>query len=668
MKSFARMQMGGKLVFVTPLLVVIILTPPAWGQETTQPTAADAAAPAEVENPDAIEMTRPGVFTVNFHDTDLKLALRLLSTQGRRNIVPTKGVDGTVTASLYEVTFQEALEAVLRSTGYVYEEKGNFIYIYTPERLEEVRQAERELTEQVFRVTYITASDAKTFLTPVLSEVGTITVTPSSAVGIPQSATDTGGNAYASGDLLVVRDYEDRLRRIEEVLREMDVRPEQVLVEATLLRATLTEDNALGVDFNAVSGVDFQAINATSAGLSNLVPGALTTPELPNNSSSLWRTDFNAAIPQGGMSIGFLKNDIGFFIRALEGVTDVSVLANPKLLVINKQRGEILIGSRDGYLTTTVTETTATQTVEFLETGTQLIMRPFIGKDGFIRMEIHPKDSSGTVAQVGGNVLPSETTTEATSNVMVRDGHTIVIGGLFRERTSNDRSQVPWFGNLPYVGTAFRRSSDTTEREEVVILITPRIVQQDVDEGVSHALKDDVERFRAGQRKGLQWWSRSRLAQTHMRWARQAAREGRKDLALWNTEMALSMSPRMVEAIRLHEQLTDQAYWSSESQHSAAKYVIQRMIMREMGKSTRTVTPPDKPLDVERLDPEVRKAMGAIPSPQPDVVDLPADDRDVQPIPHPTPAPGPEPQRGTPSAQPDPADAGGDSGRGESTS
>ena len=210
MKSFARMQVGGTLAFVAALLAVAVPTAPARAQETS------AAAPDEAaETPDAIEMTRPGVFTVNFHDTDLKLALRLLSTQGRRNIVPTKGVEGEVTASLYDVTFQEALEAVLRSTGYVYEEKGNFIYVYTPEGLEEVRQAERKLDEAIFRVTYVTATDAETLLEPVLSEAGSITITPAAEVGIAESEDTTGGNAYATGDLLIVRDYEDRLRRVE---------------------------------------------------------------------------------------------------------------------------------------------------------------------------------------------------------------------------------------------------------------------------------------------------------------------------------------------------------------------------------------------------------------------------------------------------------------------
>src|SRR5205823_5851041 len=123
-----------------------------------------------------------------------------------------------------------------------------------------------------------------------------------------------------------------------------------------------------------------------------------------------------------------------------------------------------------GYLTSTTSATTTTQTVEFLQTGTRLIFRPFIGDDGYIRMEIHPEDSSGSLNAAG---IPQEQTTEVTSNVMVKDGHTIVIGGLFRDASSTTRGQVPGLGSIPVLGALFRDQKDSTTREEVIILLTP---------------------------------------------------------------------------------------------------------------------------------------------------------------------------------------------------
>ena len=96
------------------------------------------------------------------------------------------------------------------------------------------------------------------------------------------------------------------------------------------------------------------------------------------------------------------------------------------------------------------------QTVEFLDTGTRLIFRPYIGEDGYIRMELHPEDSGGSSTPTN---LPFKITTEMTSNIMVKDGHTIVIGGLFRESTTRARSQMPFLGNLPVAGALFRNQT-----------------------------------------------------------------------------------------------------------------------------------------------------------------------------------------------------------------
>ncbi|MDY6913932.1 MAG: secretin N-terminal domain-containing protein [Planctomycetota bacterium] len=564
-----------------------------------------------------VKTTRPGTFEIHVQGADLRGVLQLLSTQGRKNIIATKEVSGTVTADLYGVTFKEALDAVLTATGHVYEEQGNFIYVYTPKQMAAIHKSQLKLSVRIFRLAYITAKDVEVLIRPALTSDGSVAITPASEVGIVTSSTEAGGDAYAANDVIVVRDTDENLVRIAAIIEQLDVKPDQVLIEATILRATLTEDNALGVDFNTLAGIDFQNLNATTPGIQSLATGTVATGDMERlNPGSTIRTDFNSAIDAGGMTIGFISNEIAFFIRALESVTDLTILANPKLLVLNKQRAEVMIGNRDGYLTTTVTETVATQEVQFLETGTRLVVRPFIGKDGYVRMEIHPEDSSGGVEPVGNNVLPSETTTEVTSNILVRDGHTIVIGGLFREQTQNGRAQVPVVGNIPYLGTLFRRTVDYTVREEVIILITPRIIKQEHDEAVCEQIKDDIERFRVGQRKGLRWWGRERLAQMHMRQARQALAVGDRAKALWQVDAALALEPRMEEAIRMHERLTGKEYWSSHAQFSSAKYVVQRMIMQELDKPVERVIPPRKPRDTRKLGPKVKKAIGIRPRPE----------------------------------------------------
>ncbi|MGC9455162.1 MAG: secretin and TonB N-terminal domain-containing protein [Phycisphaerae bacterium] len=558
-----------------------------------------------------VQRTDSDTFNINARSTDLRSMLQMLSAQGRRNIIATKEVQGEVTADLYDVTFQEALDAVLKATGFVYQREGNFIYVYTPEQLAEIKAAERTMSTRSFRLSYITAEDASALIEPAMSSDGSIATTPAAGSGVSSGGDEAGGTDYATADMLVVRDYEDCLEEIAKILREVDVKPEQVLIEATLMRASLDENNHLGIDFNTLAGIDFETLDSTSDGVTNVTTGELAGSDFPGNRLfGTVRTDFNSAVPSGGFTFGILANEIGFFIRALESITDVTILANPKLLVVNKQRGQVMVGNRDGYITTTVTETVATETVEFLETGTRLSVRPYIARDGYIRMEIHPEDSSGSVQQIGSSVLPSETTTEVTTNVLVRDGHTIVIGGLFREVQNSSRGQVPGLGNIPYLGAAFRQTKDTTDREEIIIAITPHIVRQDAAEALGDQALQDIERYRIGTRKGMRWWGRTRLAEQCVRKARQSLSDGDEEKALWHLDMALSMRPNMEEATRLKERLTQEAYWADHVQDSISRYLTQRMLMYELEKPAGRVLPHERPRDPERISPEVREKMG----------------------------------------------------------
>ncbi len=262
------------------------------------------------------------------------------------------------------------------------------------------------------------------------------------------------------------------------------------------------------------------------------------------------------------------------YVRALESVTDTTVVANPKILTLNKQHGEVHIGGQLGYLTTTTSTTTSQQTVSFIDTGTKLIFRPFIGNDGYIRMEIHPEDSSGTIDARG---VPQTETTEVTSNVMVKDGRTIVIGGLFRESTTASRGQVPVLGNIPVLGIPFRQTNDSTVRVETIVLITPHIINDDTsiyDE--SEKESQDVTRMMLGNRAGLQPWGRDRIAQLWYSKARDQFEKGNKDKALMYVDWALNTEPKFIEAIKFREELTNKKV--EEATESSLNGFVQRVI------------------------------------------------------------------------------------------
>jgi type II secretory pathway component GspD/PulD (secretin) len=173
-----------------------------------------------------------------------------------------------------------------------------------------------------------------------------------------------------------------------------------------------------------------------------------------------------------GLKFGFVDKDVTGFIRALETVGETHILAAPRLLVLNKQRAEIQLGRKLGYKTLTVTETSAVEKVEFLNTGTQLRLRPFVSADGTVRMEIHPERSSGFIDE---NKVPQASTSEVTTNVLIPDGSTIVIGGLMDSEENTEESGVPGLSRLRWVGALFRQKRQSSTKKELIVLLTPHI-------------------------------------------------------------------------------------------------------------------------------------------------------------------------------------------------
>lgn len=522
----------------------------------------------------AVLMTSADTVEVHVVDVPLTTVLRMLSTQSRRNIIASSGVQGSVTADLFDVNFFEALDSILAPNNCGYVQRGSFIHVYTLKELSDQQAAAEgsKLTARLFHLNYVTTDDVEPIIKPLLSSDGKLAAMPeagksantssSGSSDSGSSSSDSGGSSDQLGqgnfltrpDCLMVCDYPDRLVAVEKVLREVDVRPRQVLIEATILRASLGESNSLGIDFNVVGGVNFQELSAKSPGVTDLTVGNLPANQYAGHSWTT-TTDFNDLVPDGGFTFGIIHNDVAAFIRALEAVTDATVLANPKVLTLNKQEGHVIVGRRDGYLTTTVTETVATQNVEFLETGTRLFFRPFISSDGFVRMEIHPEDSSGGINEQN---LPYKRTTEVTTNIMVRDGCTVLIGGLFREAISSNKSQVPYAGNIPVAGALLGTTTDATEREEVIILLTVHVIQDDIYAEKSAQVAADVDRVAMGMRKNLMPHGRARLSEAHYRWATQHEEAGHMNRALWDARLAAQLDPTNLQAIKLKDRLLQQ--------------------------------------------------------------------------------------------------------------
>ncbi|MBZ0171934.1 MAG: hypothetical protein K8E66_06105, partial [Phycisphaerales bacterium] len=518
---------------------------------------------------------------LHVNNENLGAVLQLLSLQSRRNIVASRDVAASITADLYGVTFFEALDAILHVNGFGYREQGNFIYVYTTEELEQIAAASRRMSTHVVELDYLNAVDAARFVAPLLSETGTI-ATPNESMDFDIPATGpVGKDTYANTARLVIHDYEENIEEITQLIGQLDTRPSQVLVEATILQAAINEENAFGVDFSLIGDLQFtQFLNPLSV-MNNLISGRGTSlvngvevpTDFPGADGEARAITSNVGNVSGKASLkaGIIQEDLAVFMRVLDEVTDVTVISNPKVLTLNRQAARVLVGTRVGFLNTTTTETSTTQTVEFLDTGTQLHIRPFVTSGDMIRLEVKPQVSTAklresTTATGQAVTIPDEVTNELSANVMVPDGHTIVLGGLFREATAATRRQVPVLGDIPILGSAFRGHDDDIQRQEIIFLITPSIVSDQVLVAQGLRAEDAVRQVRAGAREGTLPFSQTTQAAQLLVEAEHAAADGDNSKALHKVRRALHLDPTNAQAIALREDLVNsQVHWPSQS-------------------------------------------------------------------------------------------------------
>lgn len=477
-------------------------------------------------------------------DTNLREALELLSKQGGLNIIAAPSVQGKVSASLVDVTVEEALDAILRSTGYQARREGNFVYVGSSQDFAAMEAAGDRISTRLYRPNYVTAKDLQDLITPLLTPapVGKVSVTAPAEQGIAASGDAAGGNNYASSEAVLVQDYERVLLQIDRIVAEMDVQPAQVAIEAMILSVKLDDQFKFGVDFQLLRDKQHLRLGWNNPRLNPLNGSGTVNPATGGIVGEF-------AFDTGGLKFAFLDSNLGVFLDALETIGDTNVVATPRLMCLNKQRAEILIGNQLGYVSTTQTSTSTTQSVSFLEVGAQLRLRPFISDDGMIRLEIHPELSTGEVRVEGGFTLPNKDVTQVTTNIMVPDGCTLVIGGLMRDQLSTSTSQVPMLGSLPWVGFLFRRKNERIERRELLVLVTPHVVTP-------------PEMCRDGTRQALEYLARqqvyadrmSPLGRRHVarslaRRSRQMLASGRPQLALRLAELAVHFDPLNREAI-----------------------------------------------------------------------------------------------------------------------
>ncbi|MBP7216938.1 MAG: secretin and TonB N-terminal domain-containing protein, partial [Candidatus Omnitrophica bacterium] len=520
------------------------IQPPELSREAAA-QANDPASEATVSSGE--ELSAPENVTLDFNDADIQNILKIISYKSGVNIVTTPDVAGAVSIRLIDVPWQTALEVLLRTYGYAYEQQGNIILVTKVENIKRI-QSEEPLKTEVFTLKFLDAQDAQKILIPLLSPRGKISVLYARGQKGWQFGTfKIGGEKVsnvvereaekkqkpepisiernAKGDIIsrkaefepsiksktiVISDTATSLDRIRNViLPQVDIMPKQVLIEARLIEVKIDKLRDLGVDWGTgIAGANGYATPPGDIQLGKNNRNAVATRNLmseftPDAFSPLeGLTALPGTYPYAaGLELIFKKltgNKFEVILHALEEDGNTNTLSAPRILTLDNQEAAILVGYHtpilSSYVTagTDTTGPTQTQSLDYYqEIGIRLNVVPQIGDGGYINMIIHPTITSSTsdvtatsIAGSGASAIetsvdyPIIDVREAQTQVMMKDGETIVMGGLLKDVQSKETIGIPFISQIPWIGKLFQREVVDKGKIDLLIFLTAHIVKE----------------------------------------------------------------------------------------------------------------------------------------------------------------------------------------------
>jgi len=420
---------------------------------------------------------------LDFNNADIHNILRLLAETGGVNIVTSDDVSGSVTIRMRNVPWDQALEVILQAKGLGMVRRGNLIRVAPLESLEKERElaiARRKQLEdlspletRLVPVSYATASELEARVQELLSTRGSVSVDERTNV-------------------MIVRDIGDNLDDIEELVRTLDTQTPQVLVEARIVEATSTYVRDVGIQWGGdvtmnsltgnptglifpsnvgVTGGNYDTTSPT-AGLSpfqRVVP----TPNYAVNLPATTATGQGGAI---GVTLGALGGGVNLAVRlsAAEANGVVRIISSPRILTLDNHEAHIAQGTLIPY---SQVSAQGVQTA-FQEAKLELRVRPHVTADGSVSMHVKVTRDEPDFNRTSTRGDPTILKREAETDLLIEDGHTAVIGGIYTRNTGRQVDQVPFFGDIPILGVLFQRRRVRDERNELLIFLTPRIVNR----------------------------------------------------------------------------------------------------------------------------------------------------------------------------------------------
>ncbi|MCQ2046468.1 type 4 fimbrial biogenesis protein PilQ [Stutzerimonas stutzeri] len=409
--------------------------------------------------------------SLNFQDIDVRSVLQLIADFTDLNLVASDTVAGNITLRLQNVPWDQALDLVLKTKGLDKRQVGNVLLVAPADEIAARERQELESQRQIAE------------LAPLRREVVQVNYAKAADIArLFQSVTDNGGVAEERGSIavddrtnnIIAYQTQDRLDELRRIVTQLDIPVRQVMIEARIVEANVDYDKSLGVRW----GGNLGAGDKWSAWGKN---GNLDVEDAEGGGQRItWPmntpfVDMGAVGATSGLGLGFVTDNaiLDLQLSAMEKTGNGEVVSQPKVVTADKETAKILKGSEVPYQEASSSGATSTS---FKEAALSLEVTPQITPDNRIIMEVKVTKDEPDFSQAATTGVPAIRKNEVNAKVLVTDGETIVIGGVFSNTQSKSVDKVPLLGDLPFVGRLFRRDLVQDRKSELLVFITPRIM------------------------------------------------------------------------------------------------------------------------------------------------------------------------------------------------
>jgi len=420
---------------------------------------------------------------LDFKDADIHNILRLLAEVGGVNVVTTDDVSGTVTIRMRNVPWDQALDVILQAKGLGMVRRGNLIRVAPLAALEKEREAAIARAQQqeqlapletrLVPVSYATAEELRPRVQELLSSRGSVSVDERTNV-------------------MIVRDIIDNLDDVEELVRTLDTQTPQVLVEARIVEATSQYVRDVGIQWGGdvtmgaatgnPTGLEFPSdISLAGGNYDNNTPAQGLSPITGTVDPSNFAVNLPAITGTGqggalGLTFGSIGGNVNLNVRlsAAEASGVVRIISSPRILTLDNHQAHIAQGTLIPY---SQVSAQGVQTA-FQEAKLELQVRPHVTSDGSVAMHVKVTRDEPDFTRTSARGDPTILKREAETDLLIPDGNTAVIGGIYTRNTGHNVDQVPFFGDIPIIGLLFQRRRVRDDRNELLIFLTPRIVNR----------------------------------------------------------------------------------------------------------------------------------------------------------------------------------------------